>query len=266
MVRSVADADLVARELADLPLALKQSVAAIRGGMSAGDFVQRVAEQGSAIFSHGAPPDYPTLAQTVIDAMRRLTSADQVAGQVLRICAFFAPTPVPLSILESAPVEVLAEPLREAVSSGKLRSSLDSIQSAGLADLTADTLQMYPLLQTLIRDSLDREAYTACRTLARALVSAGRRTAAAVPDSPDRVDLLNAHLVALGLSGADQITVNAVGHVLVGHTGPVTALAVVQLPDGGEALVSGSHDQTIRLWDVTTSQPLGEPYRAPQGA
>ncbi|MEV4185014.1 serine/threonine-protein kinase [Streptosporangium canum] len=45
---------------------------------------------------------------------------------------------------------------------------------------------------------------------------------------------------------------------LTGHSGPVTAVAVTQL-DGRPVAVSGSDDDTVRVWDLTTRKQLGEP-------
>ncbi|MGH3613108.1 MAG: hypothetical protein ACRDRK_11040 [Pseudonocardia sp.] len=43
-----------------------------------------------------------------------------------------------------------------------------------------------------------------------------------------------------------------------GHTGPVTGVAFGQL-DGRPVVVSGSDDQTVRVWDAATGTPVGRP-------
>jgi WD40 repeat protein len=44
--------------------------------------------------------------------------------------------------------------------------------------------------------------------------------------------------------------------LLPGHTGPVTAVACVQL-DGRPTAVTGSWDHTVRVWDLASGIPVG---------
>jgi hypothetical protein len=46
---------------------------------------------------------------------------------------------------------------------------------------------------------------------------------------------------------------------LIGHTGPVNALAAVPTGDGRVLLASAGTDGTVRLWDPETGQAVGEP-------
>ena len=49
------------------------------------------------------------------------------------------------------------------------------------------------------------------------------------------------------------------GHrTLIGHTGWVYAVAVGRAGDR-DIIVSGSHDETVRVWDALSGQPLGDP-------
>jgi len=46
---------------------------------------------------------------------------------------------------------------------------------------------------------------------------------------------------------------------LTGHKGAVTAAAAVPLPDGQVLIATGSHDDTVRLWNPITGQQVGQP-------
>ena len=48
-------------------------------------------------------------------------------------------------------------------------------------------------------------------------------------------------------------------HTLPGHTGGVSSVAIGQV-DGRPVIVSGSNDQTVRVWDATTGTPIGDPF------
>lgn len=41
--------------------------------------------------------------------------------------------------------------------------------------------------------------------------------------------------------------------------GPVTALATAALANGRRIAISGGYDGTVRLWDLTTGQPIDTP-------
>ena len=49
-----------------------------------------------------------------------------------------------------------------------------------------------------------------------------------------------------------------------GHTGWVTAVAVGEL-DGRPVVVSGSEDETVRVWDLATGSPVGDPFTGHTG-
>lgn len=51
---------------------------------------------------------------------------------------------------------------------------------------------------------------------------------------------------------------------LTGHTGGITALAVVAV-DGREVLLSSGEDATVRRWDLAAATPIGEPLAADVG-
>ncbi|KAF5347138.1 hypothetical protein D9757_015069 [Collybiopsis confluens] len=59
------------------------------------------------------------------------------------------------------------------------------------------------------------------------------------------------------------MTGQQIGNPLHGHTSPVTSVAFS--PDG-QQVVSGSYDQTVRIWYLQTGQQIGAPLRGHTGA
>jgi len=53
--------------------------------------------------------------------------------------------------------------------------------------------------------------------------------------------------------------------VLTGHRGAVSAVAAGALPDGTPVIISGSDDQTVRVWRLADGTPAGEPLRGHDG-
>jgi hypothetical protein len=96
---------------------------------------------------------------------------------------------------------------------------------------------------------------------------------ARVGSSPNRARrrwIVGASAVALGLLAVLGVVVivplvNAPSpppaiaeNVLAGHTNTVESLSTTQL-DGRPVIVSGSGDKTVRVWDLATGAPIGQP-------
>ena len=54
--------------------------------------------------------------------------------------------------------------------------------------------------------------------------------------------------------------------VLVGHDGPVLAVAAGALPDGTPVVISGGSDGTVRVWRLADGTPVGKPLTGHRGA
>ena len=50
-----------------------------------------------------------------------------------------------------------------------------------------------------------------------------------------------------------------VGDPFTGHSGYVHAVAAAEL-DGRPVVISGSSDETVRVWDLATGTPVGDPF------
>ena len=82
--------------------------------------------------------------------------------------------------------------------------------------------------------------------------------------------LIGAALVWSNLprTGTDPLrpttTAPAIGYTLTGHTNWVFGVATAQL-DGRTVVISGSADDTMRLWDLATGTPVGSPFNGHTG-
>ena len=151
------DADRLAENLGDLPLALAQGTALLaETGMSLAQFMRLLADTPGRLLDEGTLTAFP-LSMT---AAWRLT-ADSVrnrtpeAMNLLKCLAFFPPEPIPLRILRNGipDSEPLADVLNDPISLGR---TIRNIALFGAADVDPirDTIQVHRLIQALIRDSL----------------------------------------------------------------------------------------------------------------
>ena len=151
------DADQLAEALGDLPLAVAQAAGLIaETGMPAGEYRQVLGESTTEVMNEGKPGSYPVpLAAAVRVSLERLTIEDHAAGQLLTVCAFLAPEPIPTRLFTTAPTGVLPEPLATVASSTlAFRRCLGRMGRYGLARITEDRLQLHRLTQAIVRDTL----------------------------------------------------------------------------------------------------------------
>jgi hypothetical protein len=168
------DADLIARTLGDLPLALAQAAAYMhQSGTSAVEYARLVRTRAAEILECGRPASYPlTLAAVTQLALERLATADPAAPQVVKICAFLGPEPIPAAWFTLAAGQ-MQEPLRVAAAD-PLAWGQVLIQTNGqaLIRIGQQDLLMHRLTRAIIRTSLTLDEAAAARAQANALVTA----------------------------------------------------------------------------------------------
>ncbi|MEU2629245.1 FxSxx-COOH system tetratricopeptide repeat protein, partial [Kitasatospora sp. NPDC007106] len=92
-----ADADHLAQDLDDLPLALVQAAALLGGSLTLAQYRDLLAAQISDLLDEGRPLDYPLpLAAQIRLSHQRLAQESPQAAALLRACALLAPEPFPL--------------------------------------------------------------------------------------------------------------------------------------------------------------------------
>ena len=99
-----ADADRLADQLGDLPLAVAQAAGFMaETGTSAGRYLDLLATQAGRLLNQAAPGSpYPrSLAAATRLAAGRLDAEDPAAAQLAGVCAFLAPEPIPEDLFTS---------------------------------------------------------------------------------------------------------------------------------------------------------------------
>lgn len=157
------DADRLAEELGDLPLALEQAGALqAETGMSVEDYLRLLKDRTTALLSEGKPTEYPVSMSAAWSlSVAQLKEKLPEAVQLLRCCAFFGPEPIPR--------DVFAPPIKSDAGTGLdpdldvllgnpilLSRAIGQLGRYALAriDSSSRTIQVHRLVQALIRDEL----------------------------------------------------------------------------------------------------------------
>lgn len=171
-----ADADLLAEVLGDLPLAVAQAAGVLaETGIRAGEYIAELNVRTAAVLREGVPAHYGrSLAAAVSVAVRRLAAEDPAAAQLLRVCAFLAPEPVPVEFVTASPDGVLPPPLASVAGSVfEVRRAMGRISRFGLGRVDGAGLVVHRLTQAVLRDDLGG-AQREVAGQARAVVLAAR--------------------------------------------------------------------------------------------
>ncbi|MFC0527886.1 FxSxx-COOH system tetratricopeptide repeat protein [Phytohabitans kaempferiae] len=176
------DAELVAERLGDLPLAIEQAGAWLAAtAMPVAHYLELLETQPLKMLEEELPPDYrSSSAQPWLVSLDSLRQRSPAAAKLLEICAFFAPEPIPVSLVYSDRfIEALLpyDPsLRERMLVGRAmreisRYALARVDSGRpgptssvrrrIADRGDDgggqSIQLHRLMQTIIRATLTPE-------------------------------------------------------------------------------------------------------------
>ncbi|MBV8995924.1 MAG: TIR domain-containing protein, partial [Pseudonocardiales bacterium] len=154
------EADQLADALGDLPLAVAQAAGLLaETGMPTREYMQLLDQSAAELLNEAVPGSYPVpLAAAIRVSMDRLVNEDHAAGQLLMICAFLGPDPIPTRMLTTAPPGALPDPLNLVASSTlAFRRCVGRLSRYGLAKVTEDRLQLHQLTQAIVRDTLPPE-------------------------------------------------------------------------------------------------------------
>jgi len=217
-----ADADRLAAELGDLPLAVAQTAGFMaETGTSAPQCLDLMRTRAGQLLDQAAPGlSYPrSLAAATALIADRLATEDPAAAQLASLCAFLAPEPIPEDLFTSAPGELPDELAARAADPLAWRQTLAHLTRQSLARIDQRGLVMHRLTQAILRDRLTPEQAAATRECSEAIL------AAAGPGNPDNPvtwprwaqlmpHLLAADLAATAYRGLRSMACNACWYLL----------------------------------------------------
>lgn len=192
------DADRLANELGDLPLALEQAGAMLaETAMPVDDYLRLLNEHVTQIMNEGKSPEYP-MSMTAAWRLSVAALQDQLpqAQALLRLCAFFGPDPIPRDVLgTTAPVdeETVKQLIRDPI---LLARAIRELGRFALVKIDGRALSVHRLIQALLRDELGPEQQNSFRHQVHLILAAG---APGVPDDTQlwpRYEELLAHVAA----------------------------------------------------------------------
>ncbi len=248
------DADQLAAAVGDLPLAVAQAAGLIaETGMPAAEYLQLLSDS-TEVLSEGKPRSYPApLAAAVRISLDRLTHEDPAAGQLLTVCAFLAPEPIPTRLVTAAPAGALPEPLATVAGSTlAFRRCLGRMGRYGLARIAEDRVQLHRLTQVIVRDTVPPGQRADQATVVEAVLTG---MAPGDPDNPVSwpgwAELLP-HLRTVDLAGTGNgalrtYACNAIWYLLRRGDTPTGHQLAQQLQQAWRAHLGPDDDHTLHV-------------------
>lgn len=198
------DADRLAEQLGDLPLALEQAGALLfERGMTASEYLEQLSDRTSQLLSQGRPVEYPvpmTAAWSV--SVANLNESLPEAVDLLRLCAFFGSEPIPREVISKAPEGLrpeLAGLIGDTIRLGRAVGELGRYALARL-DIPGRTLQVHRLVQKLVQDELTPEEQQRIRHEVHLLLAAYNAGEPEEETSWPRYSSLMGHFTPAGVS------------------------------------------------------------------
>ncbi|MBW8796431.1 MAG: tetratricopeptide repeat protein [Streptomyces sp.] len=152
---SDSDADRLAEELGDLPLAIEQAAAwqAVTG-MAVSEYLGLIREKIAELMLELVPsPDYPMSVAAAWDvSLRQLEQRNPAALQLLQVCSFFAPEPISRSLFNNSRSTIapeLDEALRHPIRLGRAIREIN-VYALARIEHRHDTIQLHRLVQAVL--------------------------------------------------------------------------------------------------------------------
>jgi transcriptional regulator with XRE-family HTH domain len=200
------DADRLAAELGDLPLAIAQAAGFIADtGTPASQYLGLLQNRAGQLLDWGAPGSYPrSLAAATALIADRLSDHDPAAAELTSLCAFLAPEPIPESLFTGAVSVLPSEVAARAADPLAWRQTLANVSRQSLARIDHRGLQMHRLTQAILRDRLPQARAAAMRRCTEAILTVSDPGDPPDPGTWTRWAQLMPHLLAADLASSDN--------------------------------------------------------------
>ena len=143
----------IASELGRLPLALEQAAAWLdRSGMPGSEYLELLRSRGAELYARGQVDGRADTIATLWEiSVGRIMTESPAAVQLLGVCAWLAPEPIPLDLF-SGHADLLPEPLSSATGDQlRFSDAIAVLVDYSLAKRTQAGLQLHRLVQATIR-------------------------------------------------------------------------------------------------------------------
>jgi hypothetical protein len=201
------EADKIAAQLGDLPLAIAQAAGFMADtGTTAAQFLQLLRTQAGQLLDLADPGSvYPlSLAAATRLIAERLDRDDLAAAQLASLCAFLAPEPIPEDLFTSAPGELPGELAERAADPLAWRQTLAHLTRQSLARIDSRGLVMHRLTQAILRDRLTPAQADAARERSEIILAASSSGDPGNPVTWPRWAQLMPHLLVADLAATSS--------------------------------------------------------------
>jgi hypothetical protein len=194
------EADQLAEVLGDLPLAVEQASAwRAETGMPAAEYLRLFEEKRAELMTVSPPTQYEQTVATAWNvSLDHLERKNTAALQLLQVCAYFAPEPIPRSLFSGAAVEPIAPDLDRTLTDPlRLGRAIREINRYSLAkiDHRTNSIQMHRLVQAVLIARMSEEQRRRMRHGAHLLLAANTPRNAQDPEHWPRFGELYPHVV-----------------------------------------------------------------------
>jgi hypothetical protein len=203
-----ADADRLAGQLGDLPLAVAQAAGFMaETGTPAAQYLDLLETRAGKLLDQAVPGSaYPrSLAAATRLAADRLDAEDPAAAQMASVCAFLAPEPIPEDLFTTTPGELPGELAARAADPLGWRQTLAHLTRQSLVRADQRGVQLHRLTQAILRHRLTPEQAAATRERSEAILAASDPGDPGNPVIWPRWAQLMPHLLAADLAATQSL-------------------------------------------------------------